>query len=159
MVHIGEDVWLIGRDSIVEGRKHQVVYGPGRKEYHLWDRDVDFVNLVMDKEHDELRKSNIDRHGNTSLEHRVKVYILTSILDERKNWCFNLNEKPEIGKRVKVIYSNGTVKWVESFDGEFKDAELISKRSSYKYDTDTYPKQSMERTSLRIVSPLGYRKW
>ena len=112
-VNIGEDVWLIGKDSIVQGRKHQVIYGPGRKEYHLWDHDVDFVNLIMQRNDygpDTLEKGRSSRQGNYAIEHRVKVYILTSILDERKNWCFNLNDKPEIGKRVKVIYSNGTVK-------------------------------------------------
>jgi hypothetical protein len=149
-VNIGNDVWLVGKNSIVDNNKHQVIYGPNRKEYHLWGKDVDFINLKMESYDSGLTKSHVNRGGNTSIEQRVKIYILTSILDERKNWCFNLGEKPEIGKRVKVIYSNGTVKWVENFNGEFEQAELISKRS--KSITSAY-------NYTVFVNPIGYRRW
>ena len=56
---------------------------------------------------------------------KVKVIIMTTILDQRENWCFDLKKIPEKGK-LKVIYSNGTIKNIE-FDGEFKRVEIFNK--------------------------------
>jgi len=50
IVHIGEDVWRIGKEKHIKGKGlHQVIYGPN-KEYHLWDEDV--KNLRMKGETD-----------------------------------------------------------------------------------------------------------
>ena len=140
-VNISENEWFIGKDSKVDGKKHQVIYGPGRKEYHLWGKDVDFVNTCDNYS----GFANVNRHGNTSLNEKVKIYILTHILDEKTNWCFDLTKHtPEmIDKRIKVIYENGTVKWVESFDGEFKPVVIGS--------------FSWSESGTKTVNPVAYR--
>lgn len=118
LVHIGEDVWRIGKNSMVgdPAVQHQVIYGPDNKEYHLYGDDVEFVNRDLGRSCG--RRTGFNRGGNTSIQQMVKIYILTHILDSRANWCFDLNNLPEIGK-LKVVYENGTVKNIE-FDGEFK---------------------------------------
>jgi hypothetical protein len=120
-VHIGEDVWRIGIHKVSGGNKHQVIYGPGNKEYHLYGTDVDFVNdrNVYKSCKRAYIPSRVNRNGNISLESRVKIYILTHILDQKENWSFDLSIVPPVGK-LKVIYANGTVKNID-FDGEFKD--------------------------------------
>ncbi len=154
-VHIGEDVWLIGKPKkIKDGRMHQVIYGPENKEYHLYDDVVKLLSTPDKPENGDGYKYHYDsndgrvycnRHGNTSLENKVKIYNLTEILDQKENWCFDLNTKPQIGK-LKIIYHNGTVKNIE-FDGEFKPEELISKR--YKWSKDS--------VSQTFVKPIAYR--
>ena len=137
-VHIGEDVWLYGRQKFVEFKQHMVIYGPDRKEYHVWGEDVTNLLTADDSDYwDSWGYGN--RQGNRAIQAKVKVHILTSILDAKENWCFDLNKIPEIGQ-VKVVYDNGTVKNIE-FDGEFKEVEL-TKKYGYKY----------------YVKPVAYRK-
>jgi len=122
LIHIGNDVWRIGRHKITGENKHQVIYGPDDKEYHLYGTDVDFVNTAGNFERRTEPNHTIwriNRSGNIVLEARVKIYILTHILDQKENWCFDLSLIPSAGK-LKVIYSNGTVKNID-FNGEFKD--------------------------------------
>lgn len=136
-VHIGEDVWVYGRQNNVDGKSHMVIYGPNRKEYDVWGSDV--TNLITEYDSDHWNSwGYCNRQGNRAIQAKVKVHILTSILDEKENWCFDLNKFPVIGP-LKVIYENGTVKNIE-FDGEFKEVEL-TKRYGYKYN----------------VKPVGYR--
>lgn len=128
-VHIGEDVWVYGRQNTVDGKSHMVIYGPNRKEYHVWGNDVKWLITEHDSDHwDNWGYGN--RQGNRAIQAKVKIYILTSILDAKENWSFNLNKIPAEGP-LKVIYDNGTVKNIE-FDGEFKEVEL-TKRYGYKY--------------------------
>lgn len=128
VVHIGDNVWKIGKISTVDSKRHQVIYGPGDKEYHLWDNEI---KLVEGTRIDEYGDVYCDRNGNTSDQAKVKIYILTSILDKRENWCFDLTKIPKVGK-LKVIYSSGQVKNIE-FDGEFKKSEVTSK-THHPYD-------------------------
>lgn len=122
-VHIGDGVWLFGRQKHIKGKgMHMVVYGPDRKtEYHIWGQDV--KDLVVD-----------DDYGNTfnrASESKVKIYILTTILDKCENWCFDLKKIPNVGP-LKVIYENGTVKNIE-FNGVFENVQL-KKKGGYRYD-------------------------
>ena len=135
-VHIGEGVWLFGRQKHVKGKgMHMVVYGPDRKtEYHIWGEDVN--DLVIDDEYG--NDGYVNRDGNRAAESKVKIYILTTILDKRENWCFDLKMIPETGQ-LKVIYENGTVKNIE-FSGVFESMQL-KKDWGYRYD----------------VSPVAYR--
>lgn len=149
IVHIGKDVWKIGRNSIVTDPndatkeiKHQIIYGPGRKEYHVYGSDVDllhkeythdFYSLGYDRE---SFGSNVNKHGNKTIEGAVKIYILTTILDDKKNWNFDLNVIPEIGK-LKVIYDNGTVKNID-FNGTFENIKQLDR-------------------IYKIMYPVGYR--
>lgn len=159
-VHIGKDVWRIGRDSIVDGKKHQVIYGPDDKNYHLWESDVDFVNTKGTHEPDPYfingmtgekvmqEPRRVNRDGNKAFESKTKIYILTNILDKKENWCFDLTKIPANGK-LKVIYANGTVKNVE-FLGQFTDVFI-----PYRWVED---KEKAERESRgNYIQAFGYR--
>ena len=137
-IHIGEDVWVYGRQNNVPGKGlHMVIYGPDRKEYHVYGNDVTNLTKSGDSDHyDEWGYGN--RNGNRAIESKVKIHVLTSILDEKENWCFDLTKIPAVGP-LKVIYSNGTIKNID-FGGEFSEAEL-TRKWGYKYN----------------VKPVGYR--
>lgn len=155
-VHIGEDVWLIGRPKkIKDGRMHQVIYGPDNKEYHVYGVDVEEMGKPF--EHSwktDSGETYCIRHGNKSLENKVKIYILTQILDDKENWCFDLTKKPAAGSKVKIIYDNGTVKIVDYFTGEFEKAELISKRWVAPKNSTYWPEGYV---SQKFVVPIAYR--
>ena len=128
IVHIWGEVWRIGRSGFTNHEDwgqnvlHQVIYGPDNKEYHLWGDDK---ILALESE-----DGRVDRHGNKSDENKVKIFILTSILDKRINWQFDLNIKPEFGTKLKVVYNNGTIKNIE-FSGIWEDINI---KRGYKKD-------------------------
>ena len=134
-VHIGTDVWLFGKQSHVKGLSHMVIYAPDRKtEHHVWGVSVD--QMIPKMETEEYYRAN--RHGNYADEAKVKIYILTAILDVHTNWCFDLSKVPPNG-RLKVIYDNGTVKNID-FLAPFSAATIGKKYSK------------------RVIRPVGYRK-
>ena len=138
-IHIGEDVYVYGRQKEVKGKGlHMVIYGPNRKEYHVWDKEV--TNLTTAKDSDHYNDWwYCNRDGNRAIQHKVKVYVLTNILDEKKNWCFDLSKIPNTG-HLKVIYDNGTVKNID-FDGTFNEVEVRSRKHSLR----------------KTIKPIGYR--
>lgn len=113
LVHLFNKVWKVGRAKIVDGKNHCVIYSPEDKEYHVWGEDVD--NFYTPKYEDYYERSR-----NRPDPAKVKIYILTTILDDRKNWCFDMSAKPS-KENVKVIFENGKIAWV-SFDGEWKNS-------------------------------------
>ena len=122
-LNIGENVWYIGKEKVLKDeRLHQVIYGPENKEYHIYNETVESLRGDYDKQHPDYAGEYFNRDGNKADQAKVKIYILTSILDDRDNWCFDLNCIPERNK-LKVIYSNGTIKNID-FDGEFKPVEI-----------------------------------
>lgn len=135
IVHIGEDVWKAGRiGKIKTGQKHCVIYGPNRKEYHVYDKDTELLRKEYDpmftkgvRDYDDLGEngSYVVRGGNDTIESSVKIYILTNILDKGDNWEFDLKNIPNIGN-LKVMYNNGTVKNID-FNGEFESIKLNNK--------------------------------
>lgn len=153
-VNIGEDVWLVGKQKHVPGKgMHCVIYGPDRKtEHHVWGKDVEWICTEIDPEWNAREFANVNRHGNRALEQKVKIYILTSILDNRENWCFDLEKVPAPGK-LKVVYHNGTVKNID-FDGTFRPGELVSKRFTWEPD-NRY--NMVAHTSMKFVNPVAYR--
>lgn len=143
LVHIGDDVWCVGKISekvirkfkkvksgednpVVSVVEHQVIYGPDRKEYHLGNKEIEKIRGEQP-----YNKSGVN---NPTDQAKLKVYILTSILDDRDNWCFDLECKPKSNTKVKVIYSNGTVRNI-LFTGEFTE----------------------EKIDYAVVKPIGYR--
>ena len=143
IVHIGADVWKFGKNSKVDKRDHMVIYGPNDKEYHVWDKDVNFMITEHKGEYSIFEEyANVNRHGNRALESKVKIHILTSILDERKNWCTDLSCTPPVGK-LKVIYQNGTVRNID-FNGKFED------HVTHPYTN--YPSWT------KVYKPFAYRK-
>jgi len=158
-IHIGEDVWLFGRQKLVKdpngsGSKinHMVIYGPERKEYHVYGKDID---LLCGSHHDEYGReeygSYCNKDGNRAIESLVKIYILTSILDDRENWCFDLSVPP-VADYLKVIYDNGTVKNLKDFSLEFESATI-----SKKYQSPFTPNSKDAEYHQRTINPIGYR--
>ncbi len=137
-VHIGDNVWLIGKHKYTNGYKniHCVIYGPDRTEYHVYNEDVSNLWKNIDDENDIHR--SVYRHGNMFIESKVKIYILTHILDNKENWVFDLSIIPNNGK-LKVIYDNGTVKNIE-FTGLFNHIVIEDK-------------------IWRTHKPIAYRLW
>lgn len=147
IIHIGDDIWSFGKQSLVPGKgTHMVIYGPGNKEYHLWNQELD--KLISS---DDFK---VNRHGNCANESKVKIHILTSILDDPKNWCFDLTIRPNPGP-LKVILENGTIKNIE-YSGGFYPQELISKRYTY-YENPANRMHQFSHSFVRHVPIVGYR--
>jgi len=166
IVHIGEDVWKVGRtkevpnpDIETEGYPktiaHCVIYGPERKEFHVWGNDTKKLLLEFEPCYDGdfglPIESHCNRDGNCTNEAAVKVYILTSILDKAENWCFDLKKIPPVGK-LKVIYHTGTIKNID-FDGEFKPVEV----QYHSYYNEVLQWQAKQGDSKKKIKPIGYR--
>ena len=74
-VHIGDDIWIYGRQKYVNGKSHMVIYGPNRKEYHVWDKNVNWLITADDSDYyDSWGHGN--RQGNRAIQSKVKIYIL-----------------------------------------------------------------------------------
>lgn len=119
LIHLFNKVWRIGRSKMVDGKLHCVIYSPEDKEYHVWGNDVKYFYFAYDP----ISNTYYETGRSTPEPARVKIYILTSILDNRDNWCFDLRSKPEVGKTVKVIYNNGTIKDI-IFSGEWESINI-----------------------------------
>lgn len=135
IVHIGDKIWSIGK--LNEKTTHRVIYSPDGKEYHLYGNDAIKLNGLDCN--DFCTISNL--RANHSL---VKIYILTNILDNIENWCFDLTKKPNTNDDVKVIYDNGTVKNIV-FSGEFENVRK-QRYSDFQNDSD-----------YQYMKPVGYR--
>lgn len=170
-VHIGNDMWTVGKigyvndptgkltikadgTSSIKKVRHQVIYGPNKQLFHVYDNDVELLYHEYDPRYAEFdfsrRRSGgyVNRHGNISIESSVKIYILTTILDKRENWCFDLNSIPEQAK-LKVLYNNGTIKNIE-FNGVFEPVEI-----------DNYSYHNNKKDFLmnkKLIYPIAYRK-
>jgi hypothetical protein len=153
-VHIGDGVWLIGRQKVISGKGwHCVIYGPNRRtEHHLWGKDVEWLTESNEWDNDS-GTFRPNRNGNLAIESKLKIFILTSILDDRDMWCFDLKKTPQPGK-LKVIFSNGTVKNID-FDGTFRPAELVSKRFTWEMN-NRY--NVCPHSVLKFVGPVAYRR-
>lgn len=155
-VHIGNDVWQCGainQDFMLDGKRtsHLVIYGPERKLYHVYGKDAVEIchEIVHDKNYgmEYVEAGNVNRNGNFAIQQKLKIYILTHILDEGKNWCFDLKKLPQPGK-LKVIYENGTVKNTE-FDG-------VKIENAYVQKTFVVGSK-VHKFSPKQVSPIAYR--
>lgn len=167
LVHIGEDVWCVGRVKNIKNPNpelygnvktvpHRVIYAPNGKEYHLYGDEMTKLNSYWFNYYDEqiVNKNRINSA-------QAKIYILTSILDDRNNWCFDLKQTPKSGT-LKVIYDNGTVKNIE-FDGTFykvqkqkyaKGGNLVFGQNNLIEWSATAPNYS----DYTYMNPIGYRK-
>lgn len=149
-VHIGNDEWSCGKiNENFQGtrKKHLVIYGPNNSQYDVFGKDVDFITssnfLDFYGEEYQTNRSHNNKHGNYAIESKLKIYILTHILDSGKNWEFDLKNVPANGK-LKTIYDNGTVKNID-FQGMFLDEEIPYHWSRNKKHT-------------RQIKVFGYRK-
>lgn len=164
VVHIGKDVWKVGKCSYIKDPKtgtkslaHQVIYGPERKEYHVYGEDTKL--LISDYDVQNTYKydkppiggSHSNRHGNNTIESSVKIYILTSILDKRENWIFDLKSTPQPGK-LKVLYNNGTIKNIDFVDTFEK--VIIHNKQFVNIDEPANKSYTLDKT----IYPIAYRK-
>jgi hypothetical protein len=144
IVHIGQDVWRIGRTNYVMNKatgkeeRHVVIYGPDNKEYNVFGKDVDTFDSYFPS-------SKTRPQYNLGM---VKVFILTQILDNVSNWCFDLTKIPS-NNTLKVIYNNGTVKNIE-FVGEFNS--FVSEKDKKRYG------KNVENYDWCKNNPVAYRK-
>ena len=126
-VHIGEDIWHITPKYWKNPTNvSTTIFSPDLEKHVISDTEI--VNSLYFS--DRSSKTN----PNSANLARVKVFILTSILDKRDKWVFDLTKIPTNGK-LKVIFENGTVKMID-FNGVFYPQELISKRVTVETNLD-----------------------
>jgi len=130
LVHLFNQTWRIGGAKWVDnaGKKelHSIIYSPKDKEYHVWGVDVEYFYGPG------------WQIGSNPDPAKVKIYILTSILDDRENWSFDMNIKPE-GNKVKVIFENGKIAWID-FKGDWKNWEYYFENVKNKIPCGLNPK-------------------
>jgi hypothetical protein len=125
-VKLFKETWKVGRYIEKKGSPpHIVIYGPDDKEHHVYGDDAISL-LSCDDYRDEFY---IDKT-------KLKIYILTSILDNRDNWSFDMSKHPIIDRKVKVIYEDCTIKWVD-FTGNWDNnkKEIHDKEPFYEHPT------------------------
>lgn len=146
LIHLFNEVWRIGRARHVPGKGlHSVIYSPEDKEYHVWGEDVKSFYPQHNDDFDLYYDSHVHRPDPA----KVKIYILTTIMDDRDMWCFDLSIKPKVGKEVKVIYDNGTIQ-IKPFTGEW---EPISIPHNIHIDYEKY----MTMKKPKKVKPVCFR--
>lgn len=113
-IHLFNEIWTAGKVTAMKKtlRPHLVIKDPKGKEYHLYDNDATSMG---------------GKWLGTVDPELVKRYILTEILDQRDNWCFDLECKPLVGFLTKVLYDNGTIKNVQ-FVKEFESEKIELKK-------------------------------
>jgi hypothetical protein len=129
-VHIGSDVFIIGRLSFNKDKKeyHRCLYKNGK----LFKDIVGIYEILEQLTHRDL----------------LKIYILTNVLDDINKWEFDLNTIPNT-ETLKVIYDNGTVKNI-NFNEVFEAIEITKTFDNSNYLTETLPHKA-------IVRPVAYR--
>jgi hypothetical protein len=132
IIHIGQDVWRIGRTNFDINRatgkeeRHAVIYGPDGKEYNVFGKDIDTFDCYA-------TSTKSRPQYNLGM---VKVFILTQILDNVSNWCFDLKKIPS-NNTLKIVYDNGTIKNIE-FVGDFQPFVSQKNKKRYGAKADDY---------------------
>jgi len=128
LIHLFNRVWRIGGIKWVEGKRHSIIYSPEDKEYHVWGNDVvSFYSNPDDPDGHFFNKPD---------PAKVKIYILTSILDKRENWSFDMKSNPKEGSNVKVIFENGKIAWIVFKEKWENGYEKIEWTYPYSHTTD-----------------------
>lgn len=135
LIHLFHEVWRTGKLNEKKDKPaHLVIYDPHDKQYDVYGQEA--LDLMSAYTHEFRGCMRVDPA-------KVKIYILSSILDKKENWCFNLSEKPAVDAMIKVIYNNGTIKVIKS-TGNW-EPEVIDR----KYSEDT----SIPQT----IYPVAYK--
>lgn len=148
-IHLFNKIWRIGRLNYMKttNRPHCVIYSPDDKEYHVYDNEaLNLRSVSYDFDDSEIiiaERSDLSK---------VKIYILSNILDDVKNWCDDLDIKPELGKTVKIIYNNGTIKNIK-FNGKWE--VFLNPKS---YFSNNGEKIVFDKKIFKKISPVMWRK-
>jgi hypothetical protein len=137
LVHLFNEVWRVGKLIRNQGSpSHVVIYGPSNEEFHVYgEKAYELFN----------RGTGCDYKFYTKADPaKVKIYILTSILDKRENWVFNLGLLPENGSNLKIVYNNGTIRNNIEFNGTWEDTTIQKK----------YWK---DHTIDKTITPIAYK--
>jgi len=111
IIHLFNEEWRIGRLNEKPGKPpHVVIYAPDDKLYHAYDEAALHIFDALGDGDGYHERDTVDKAA-------AKIWILTNVLDEPEYWSFNPKKKPAEGLAVKVIYENGTIKWLDNFDG------------------------------------------
>ena len=115
LIHLFNEVWRAGQLIKKKDKPaHLVIYSPEDVEFHVYG-----------KEAEELRSWSEYRQEWFLDKTKVKIYILTSILDATENWSFDMSQFPGPGKNVKVIYSKGKITWIVTKENWEESGEEI----------------------------------
>ena len=138
LIHLFNEIWRTGRLVEKKGKPaHLVIYSPQDKEYHVYGKEATDLMSNFAKESRDCWRVD---------QAKVKIYILTSILDQKENWSFDLTSKPIVGSVYVVVYNNGTIKKIVS-SGNWDPIEIDKK-----YDIGDF-KSSLPKT----IYPIGYK--
>ena len=142
VIHLFNKEWKIGRFNKMKktGKSHIVITDPDDKEHHVYGKDTALI----------LSDYMVENFFHKIDTAKAKIYILTSIMDERSNWCFDLNALPAKGESVKIVYHNGTIKRIK-FTGEFVTS--IIKRKHYGNDN----KIISDLTMSTKITPVAWK--
>jgi hypothetical protein len=72
-----KQTWRVGRfNDKKDAPPHVIIYGPDDKEYHIYGDEARGLQTYSEYRDEYFMDKT-----------KIKIYVLTSILDERKNWC------------------------------------------------------------------------
>ena len=128
IIHLFNEEWRLGRLNWKKGKEpHIVIYAPDDKQYDCYGIDaLEIFDIGSDNEYWNDRPETVDRA-------KAKIWILTNILDDRDAWCFDMKGQiPFEGLPVKVIYENGTIKWIDAFSGDWSKHRHTHKQYKWK---------------------------
>jgi hypothetical protein len=115
LIHLFNQVWRAGQLIRKKDKPaHLVIYSPEDAEFHVYGKEAeDFLSYS-------------ERNGEWYVDKtKIKIYILTSILDAKENWSFDMTQFPGSGKQVKVIYSWGKITWIVTKENWEESGEEI----------------------------------
>lgn len=126
-IHLFKKVWGVGRLTRRKDLKteQRIIYSPEGQQYHLYGVDAKSISAKRSDYYDDDIVYSTERVDAA----KVKIHILTSILDERKNWCFDLKHLPNVNDSIKVIYDNGTIRNI-TFSGVWEKTNITLIRDS-----------------------------
>ena len=139
LIHLFNEIWRTGRLVERKGKPaHLVIYSPQDKEYHVYGKEATDLMSNFAKESRDCWRVD---------QAKVKIYILTSILDQKENWSFDLTNKPLAGSVYVVVYNNGTIKKIIS-SGNWEPIEI---------DKKYFIGKDFESSLPKTIYPTGYK--
>ena len=156
VIHLFNEEWRIGRLNWKKDKEpHVVIYAPDDKQYHCYSEEaLEIFDIGSDIEYWNERPETVDRA-------KAKIWILTHVLDDPDAWCFDMKGQiPFEGLPVKVIYENGTIKWIDSFSGDWENHKMEIPTEicmGENPDWKTWPKTDKEKKEKQFLWKDGFK--